>query len=164
MRCGTSEISAIAAEGKLGPILGESGYVSQQLESIEALLNAKQRPDAGGAAALFAILFAVVSGQSLRILRERDRTRKAERLWQDTEHKLRLMANNMKDMVLAYDMRPAPPLFANPAVETLTGYRIQELGRGQDSATGFIRTTRRGCSAIGMPCFRVAGSRMKSTA
>ena len=36
------EIGRIAAEGKLAPILGESGYMSQQLESMEALLEARR--------------------------------------------------------------------------------------------------------------------------
>jgi PAS domain S-box-containing protein len=36
------------------------------------------------------------------------------------------MANNMKEMVLAYDMERRL-IFANPAVETLTGYPIAEL-------------------------------------
>ncbi len=48
----------------------------------------------------------------------------------ETEHKLRLMANNMKEMVLAYDMGRRLT-FANPAVETLTGYRIADLETGE---------------------------------
>ena len=121
------EISTMAAEGKLAPILGESGYASQELSSIEALLNAKRRGQLLAWAAIsFAILFLVAFWQSLRILRERNRTRQAEQLRRKTEHKLSLMANNLKEMVLAYDMNKCL-LFANPATRSLTGYEVAEL-------------------------------------
>jgi len=127
------EIGAMAAEGKLAPILGQSGYISHQLESIAALLNARRNVQRlAEAAALFALLFFVAAWQSVRILRERNRTRRAERTLRETEQKLRLMATNMKEMVLAYDM-DRRLIFANPAVETLTGYRTAELERA-----GFI--------------------------
>ncbi len=72
------EISAIAAEGKLGPILGESGYLSQQLESMEALLGAQRRARLlAGSAVVFALLFGVAFWQTIRILRERNRTRES---------------------------------------------------------------------------------------
>ncbi len=117
------EISAMATEGKLAPILSESGYASQQLNSIEALLNAKRRGEMlAWAAASFAILFLVAFWQSLRILRERNRTRQSEQARRRTEHKLSLMANNLKEMVLAYDSEPTSPFFANPATRSLTGY------------------------------------------
>jgi PAS domain S-box-containing protein len=124
------EIGAIASEGKLAPILGQWGYMSaQQLESIEALLNAKRHERSlTAAAAVFALLFGLVSWQSVRVLRERNRTRLTERSLRETEQKLRLMANNMKEMVLAFDMDKRL-IFANPAVEALTGYRTDELER-----------------------------------
>ncbi len=66
------EISTMAVEGKLAPILSESGYASQQLSSIEALLNAKRRGQTLAWAAIsFAVLFLVALWQSLRITRER---------------------------------------------------------------------------------------------
>lgn len=121
------EIGRIAAEGKLAPILGESGYMSQQLESMEALLEARRHGQRLAAAALlFAFLFVVACWQSVRFMRETKRTRQAEQALRETEQKLRLMANNMKEMVLAYDM-DRRLIFANPAVETLTGYRIADL-------------------------------------
>jgi PAS domain S-box-containing protein len=121
------EIGAMAAEGKLAPILGQSGYISHHVESIAALLNARRNVQRlAEAAVLFALLFFVASWQSARILRERNRTRRAERTLRETEQKLRLMATNMKEMVLAYDM-DRRLIFANPAVETLTGYRTAEL-------------------------------------
>jgi len=127
------EISAIAADGKLAPILGDSGFASQQLQSIEALLNAKRRGRwLTAAAILFAALFLVALLQSLRIVRGRNRTREAERVTRETEHKLSLMASNMKEMVLAYDMNRRIT-FANPAVETLTGYTLAEI-----ESAGFV--------------------------
>jgi len=124
------EIGAMASEGQLAPILGQWGYTSQQLESMEAILAARRHTQQLAAAAvLFAILFVVACWQSIRFLRERNRTRRAERALRETEEKLRLMAINMKEMVLAYDMNRRL-IFANPAVETLTGYRVAELEKG----------------------------------
>ena len=121
------EISAMAAEGKLAPILGESGYALQQLSSIEALLSAKRRGQLlAWAATSFAVLFLVAFWQSLRIMRERNRTQQSEQARRRTEHKLSLMANNLKEMVLAYDMN-RHLLFANPATRSLTGYEVAEL-------------------------------------
>jgi PAS domain S-box-containing protein len=133
------EISTMATEGKLEPILSESGYASQQLSSIEALLNAKRRSQLlEWAAASFAILFLVAFWQTLRILRERNRTRQSEQARRRTEHKLSLMANNLKEMVLAYDMNKRL-IFANPATRSLTGYEVAELEK-----TGFVNWIHRG--------------------
>ena len=121
------EIGVMATEGKLEPILSESGYAAQQLSSIQALLTAKRRSRLLAWAAIsFAILFLVALWQSLRILRERNRTRQAEQARRKTERKLSLMANNLKEMVLAYDMNRRL-LFANPATRSLTGYEVAEL-------------------------------------
>jgi two-component system, cell cycle sensor histidine kinase and response regulator CckA len=124
------EIGAVAAEGKLASIVSQWGYTSAQLESIESRLGARKREQRLAlAAGLFALLFAVACWLCVRFLRERNRTRQTEATLRQTEQKLRLMANNMKEMVLAYDMNRRL-IFANPAVETLTGYRIADLERG----------------------------------
>ena len=124
------EIGGIAAEGKLAPVLGQWGYMAHQLESIEELLNARRHEQRLAAATvLFAFLFVVAFSQSVRILRERNRTHHAEQALRETEQRLRLMANNIKEMVLAYDM-DRHLIFANRAVETLTGYRTAELEKG----------------------------------
>jgi two-component system cell cycle sensor histidine kinase/response regulator CckA len=81
---------------------------------------------------LSTLLLAIALGQTFRIRKERIRTRRTEDTLRDTEQKLRLMANNLREMVLAYDM-DRRLIFANPAVETLTGYAISEL-----QAKGFI--------------------------
>ena len=122
------EIGAMAAEGKLAAIIGRYGYLAgQHLESMEAVLTARRRERRLIAAAgLFALLFVLTCWQAVRIARERDRTRQAERLLREAEQKLRLMANNLKEMVLAYDMT-RKLIYANTSVETLTGYAVADL-------------------------------------
>ena len=44
----------------------------------------------------------------------------------ETEQKVRLMANNLSEIVLAYGM-DRKLVFANPAVEQLTGHPLAEL-------------------------------------
>jgi PAS domain S-box-containing protein len=127
-----AEIGGMAADGKLDA-LGQWGYLSGlHLESVEALLNASRREmRLKLGIALFAISLVITLWQTLRIRRERNRTRSAERAHRETEQKLRLMANNLTEMVLAYDMNRRL-LFANPAAEALCGYSVEEL------QTGFI--------------------------
>jgi PAS domain S-box-containing protein len=122
------EIGVMAAEGQLAPIIGRWGYLSgQHLESMEAVLTARRRETRlTVAAALFAFLFVLTCWQTVRITRERNRTRSAERFVREAEQKLRLMANNLKEMVLAYDMN-RNLIYANAPVETLTGYSAADL-------------------------------------
>ncbi len=124
------EIGVMAAEGKLAAILGRWGYLSgQHLESMEALLTARRREvRLTTATGLFALLFVVTCWQTVRITRERNRTRQAERFLREAEQKLRLMANNLKEMVLAYDMNHKL-VYANTSVEALTGYAVADLER-----------------------------------
>ncbi|HLF26702.1 MAG TPA: PAS domain S-box protein [Anaerolineae bacterium] len=66
-----------------------------------------------------------VSGVVL-VFRDVTERRSMERALQDSERKLRLIAENMRDTVFAYDMDRVL-LYVNPAFETLTGYTVQEL-------------------------------------
>jgi PAS domain S-box-containing protein len=69
-------------------------------------------------------------GECYLIVREvtdRDRSIEAAR---NSESRFRLMAKNLTDMVLAYDMQRRL-IFANPAVRDLTGYSPEELERAQ---------------------------------
>ncbi len=124
------EIGAMAAEGKLAAVISRWGYLSgQHLESMEALLTSRRRERRLMAAvALFALLFILTCWQTLRITRERDRTRQTEGYLREAEQKLRLMANNLREMVLAYDTR-RNLIYANASVETLTGYTVSDLER-----------------------------------
>ena len=122
------EIGAMAAEGKLAAIVGRWGYLAgQHLESMEATLTATRRENRlTMAAGLFALLFVVACWEAARITREKNRTKKAEGFLREAEQKLRLMANNLKEMVLAYDMN-RKLIYTNASVETLTGYTAADL-------------------------------------
>ena len=57
---------------------------------------------------------------------KRNRIRAADEALRASEQKFRLLANNSSEMVLAFDME-GRLVFANPAVERLTGYSIADL-------------------------------------
>ncbi len=121
------EIGNLAVEGKLAGILGQWGYMSgQHLESIETLLTYRRREARlWSVIALFGALLAMACWLTIRNTRERNRTRQAEGALREAEQRLRLMANNLKEMVVAYDMN-RELIYANPAVETMTGYSATE--------------------------------------
>ncbi len=122
------EIGVIAAEGGLRENLGHWGYMSgMDIEGMEALLTAQWRErwlTAGFV--LSTLLLALTFWQALRIRRERNRTREAEHALRKAEQKLRLMADNLKEMVVAYDA-DRKLIYVNSAVESLTGYSVSEL-------------------------------------
>lgn len=122
------EIRVMAGEGKLAPIVGKWGFIpGQNLESMEALVDARRREiRLLAVAALFALLLILACWQAVRITRERNHTRQTEEALREAEQKLRLMTNNLSEMVLAYDMN-RKLIYANPAVETLTGYSVADL-------------------------------------
>jgi PAS domain S-box-containing protein len=122
------EIGNMAAEGRLAGILGQWGYMSgQHLESMEALLSARRREERLLAVTfIFAALFVLACWQAWSLFRERNLTRKAQGALREAEQRIRLMANNLKEMVLAYTM-DRKLIYANPAMETLTGYSIAEI-------------------------------------
>ena len=96
-------------------------------ETIHLLQAARQRERNLFAATLvFAFLLLLATWQTLRHRRETKRTRRAEQMLRETEQKVRLMANNLSEIVLAYGM-DRKLVFANPAVEQLTGHPVGEL-------------------------------------
>ncbi len=129
------EIGKIAKEGRLSSMASRWGDFSvRDTETIHSLQEARQREGTLVVAMIvFACLFLLALWQTIRRGREAKRAGRAERTLRQMEQKLRLMANNMKEMVLAYDMDQRL-IFANPAVETLTGYRIADLEQG-----GFVK-------------------------
>jgi two-component system, cell cycle sensor histidine kinase and response regulator CckA len=122
------EIGTMAADGTLESALGQWGYMSGlHLENVQELLNAGRRETRlKWVLALFAVLLALTLWQAVRIHRERERTVSAKRSQHGTEERLRLMADNLTQMVLAYDMN-RKLTYANPAVQTLVGYSPAEL-------------------------------------
>ena len=124
------EIGIMAREGGLAPIIGKWGFTpSQSLVSMEALVDARRRATRLVVlTALFALLAGLATWQTVRVLRERDRARRTEKALHEADQKLRWMANNLKEMVLAFDM-DRNLIYANPAMETLTGYSVEEYKR-----------------------------------
>jgi PAS domain S-box-containing protein len=123
-----AEITAISREGKLSAIVGKWGFLSaQSIEPMTALIDSRQR-EGRLAIALMALtmLFAIGCWQTFRISRERNRTREAEKARRISEQKLRLVANGIDQMVLAFDMQ-GKLMYANPALTALTGYSIEEI-------------------------------------
>ncbi len=128
------EIGIMARDGSVAPIVGKWGFTpAQNLVSFGALVDAKRRvARLAAATAVFALLFGLACWQTLIVTRERSRSRLAEKALREADRKLVLMANNLKEMVLAYDM-DRKLIYVNPAVETLTGYSVSEY-----TAQGFI--------------------------
>jgi PAS domain S-box-containing protein len=120
-------IGAIPAD-ELTRLMTRWGYFSpRNLDTMNALLSARRRERRLMAAVgLFACLLALALFEADRIRRQRNRIRMADQALRENEQKLRLMANNLTEMVLAYDM-DRNLIFANPAVERLTGYSMAEL-------------------------------------
>ena len=74
------EIGALGQEGRLAAIFGQFGFMSgQDVESVEALVDARRRESRLLiATAMFAFLFALTCWQTVRLIRERNRTHEAE--------------------------------------------------------------------------------------
>jgi PAS domain S-box-containing protein len=79
-----------------------------------------------GVAVVAALLFILSLWLADRLRREAHRHRETLRTLHESQQGLKLMADNATCMVLAYDM-DRKLLFANPAVEALTGYAADEL-------------------------------------
>jgi two-component system, cell cycle sensor histidine kinase and response regulator CckA len=74
---------------------------------------------------LFALLAGLASWQAIRVMRERNRSRRTEKALHEADQKLRLIANNLKEMVLACNM-DQKLIYANSVMETLTGCSVDE--------------------------------------
>jgi PAS domain S-box-containing protein len=123
-------IDASAIDGELARILmNGSYYSSRNMEYFGALLN-QQRRDRWlvAIASVFAALLALVAFAADRIRRQRNRIKITGDALRDREQKLRLMTNSLSEMVLAYDM-DRRLIFANSAVQKITGYSTEALQR-----------------------------------
>jgi PAS domain S-box-containing protein len=124
-------INDSAVEGELARILANQGFFSSSnLEYFTALLNAERRERwLKAATGTFAGLLVLVVIAADRIRRQRDRIKRTGEALRQSEEELRLLADNLNDMVLAYDMERRL-VFANPAVERVTGYSTGALQEG----------------------------------
>jgi PAS domain S-box-containing protein len=137
------ELAAVADEIRSGmdatvkrpdfaKIMTSWGYFSpHNMEYLNALMVAHSREKwLLGTVVLFAALLALTIFSADRIRRQRDRIEQAEEALRESDHQLRLLADNLSEMVLAYDMNRRL-VFANPAVERLTGYAPAALRRAE---------------------------------
>ena len=121
-------MDAVSDEGESVRALTSWGYFSpHSMEYIGVLRSTRRREQwLIGITVAFAAFLALTGFSAYRIRRQRDQIELAEGALRRSEQKLRLMADNLKEMVLAYDMNRRL-VFANPAVERLTGYLVNEL-------------------------------------
>jgi PAS domain S-box-containing protein len=121
------EIGAMAAEGKLAPILGQWGYMSQQLVSMEALLDAKRHAERLAATAvLFGFLFVAACLQSVRILRERNRTRHTQQALSESERRFRGLLEHVQLAAAIFDIH-GNYVFVNDYTLAITGWTRDEM-------------------------------------
>lgn len=83
------EIGIMAGEGKLAEVFGQWGFMSgQDVASVEGLLDAKRREARLITVALvFALMFLLACWQTLRLVRERDRTLKTEEALRESQER-----------------------------------------------------------------------------
>jgi PAS domain S-box-containing protein len=122
------EIGEMASEGRLPDIVSRwIYYSSSKMEALDELLTARRRVQSlFGWIGLMGLIIVGAVWQAVRIKREQSRAERAEQALQKAERNMRLMASSRREMVLAYDMN-RELLYANPAVEALTGYGEEEL-------------------------------------
>lgn len=123
-------IDVVTAEGDLDRILRRNGQLSaRNLTYFNNLLRVERRePWLLTVLALLAVILGVTLVAARRIRGQLDRIAVADRALQESEQKFRLLANNLSEMVLVYDMR-RQLVYANPAVERLTGYSIGDMNK-----------------------------------
>jgi len=116
-------------------VLTSWGYFSpDRMAYLSALVEARQREKwLIVTVGVFAVLLAITISAADRIRRQRDRIERAEEALRQSDNQLRLLADNLSEMVLAYDM-DRQLVFANSAVERLTGYSPEVLRQAPRAA------------------------------
>jgi two-component system cell cycle sensor histidine kinase/response regulator CckA len=81
------EIGVLAGDGQLAEVFGQWGFMSgQDVESVESLLNARRREARLFAITLvFALMFMLAGWQTMRLVRERDRTHRTEEALRESQ-------------------------------------------------------------------------------
>ncbi len=114
------EIASDTGRRLVGPIAGQWGYMASAVRSIGEVLDSRRRErQLIETIGLFGLLILVAVSQAVRIRRERNRTRQAEKALQAAEQNLRLMADNLQETLVTFDM-DRRLTYANPAFEVLS--------------------------------------------
>ena len=82
-----AEIGVLSEEGRLSEVFGQWGFVSgQDLTSVKNVIEARRRAGLLLIVALvFALMFLVACGQTVRLMREKTRTQQAERALRESQ-------------------------------------------------------------------------------
>lgn len=118
----------VAAEGGLDEVLSKFGQLSlRNLAYFSELRTAGRRERwLLAALAIFAVLLGLSISAWYRIRIQKNRIAMAEGAFRESEQKLRLLANSLNEVVLAFDMQ-RNLVFSNPALERITRYPAEEI-------------------------------------
>ncbi|HXA53196.1 MAG TPA: PAS domain S-box protein [Candidatus Acidoferrum sp.] len=127
-----SGMDATVKRPDFAKMLTSWGYFSpDNMAYLSALVDAHQREKwLIGTVGVFAVLLAITIFAANRIRLQRDRIERAEEALRQSDNQLRLLADNLSEMVLAYDMS-RQLVFVNSAVERLTGYSPEALRQAE---------------------------------
>jgi signal transduction histidine kinase/CheY-like chemotaxis protein len=83
------EIGVLAQEGKLAAVFGQWGFMSgQDVAAVEAVINAKRREAfLAAVAVIFAVMFVLACWQTVRLVRERTRSRRTEEALRESQER-----------------------------------------------------------------------------
>jgi PAS domain S-box-containing protein len=129
-----AEIEEMSQQGEASRLVLIRGVTAhREVDDMTLLIQARLQVRRMALALIAAASFAV-AGLLLAIgyRRQRDSARAMDEARRQADRELRLMADNLSEMVLAFDM-DRRVIYANPALERLTGYSVAEL-----RAAGFI--------------------------
>jgi PAS domain S-box-containing protein len=125
-------IDAVAAEGDVNKILSNWGQLSaRNVAYFSELLNAGRRePWLLAILVVFTGLLVLSASGWYRVKTQHNRVTVAEGALRESEHKLRLLANSLNEVVMAFNMK-RELVFCNSALERLTGYNGVDLQKGK---------------------------------
>ena len=94
-----AEIGALAREGKLAEVFDQWGFLSSQdVAAVESLITARRREVyMMGLIVVFAVLFIVAASQTIRLVRERDRTLRTEKALRESQERF-MQAQKMESV------------------------------------------------------------------
>ncbi len=120
----------IQAFGNISRLLGDDLFVPDELTAWSEIRNI-ERDITDKAGQIHSLLVnvkrvSIKGGTRLYTCRDTSERKQIEEALRESERKLRLITENMRDAVFAYDMN-RQLLYANPAFKELTGYTPAEL-------------------------------------